>query len=418
VLKSVPAVTDQRHPQRAGHGGAAILGGVRESTTVVIIGAGPAGLTLACLLRSTGIPCIVLELRSRAYVEHRQRAGVLDHHTAQIFTDSGLADRILRNAPLNDFLEIRCDGVARHLDIAGLAGGRPNVLVPQQILVQRLIQALVEQSVDLRFEATDVALSGIGTDRPVVTHRDPDGADHEITCAYVAGCDGFHGPSRAAIPADALTTYSYDHGIGWFTVLADTPAPPYPLMAVSRHGFAAQFARGPHASRYYLQHRPDDDPLRWSDEAIWQQLRLRLGDQALPHGPITERDVVEMRSFVADPMSYGRLFLVGDAAHIITPMGAKGMNLALTDADALARAVISDVRDGDATELRDYSARCLRRTWDYQEFSRWMTEMLHDSGDDSVTGSFRRQLARARLERLFTSAPAAAAFADLMAGTS
>jgi p-hydroxybenzoate 3-monooxygenase len=390
---------------------------VRETTTVAIVGAGPAGLTLANLLKTLDIACVVVERCSRSYVEQRQRAGVLDHRGTRIFDEFGLADRVLGGVPVESLLEIRYDGVPRYLNLPELAGGRYGRLVPQQVLVRRLIAVLVDSDADLRFDALDVALHDIDGTRPTMTYRDAAGLVHEVACDYIAGCDGFHGVSRRSIPDHALTTYSYDHGIAWLTVLADAPPPRYPLMAVSPHGFAAQFARGPHASRYYLQYRPDEDPHQWADERIWQQLRLRLGDDTLPDGPIVERDLVEMRSYVVDPMSYGRLFLVGDAAHIITPMAAKGMNLALTDAEVLARALAAAVRDGDETGLQAYSASCLARTWDYQELSYWFSEMVHDAGDDSVAGPFRRQLAKARLDRLFNSASAAAAFADLMAGT-
>lgn len=390
---------------------------VRESTTVAVVGAGPAGLTLANLLRQADIACVVLELHGRSYVEQRQRAGVLEYHAARIFDEWGLADRVLADAPLDRTVEIRVDGEPRYLDVHALAGGKHGRILPQQFLVQRLIAAFLEDGGDLRFEAADVALRDLDGPRPTVTYRDAAGVTYEIECDYVAGCDGFHGVSRRSVPDGALTTYTYDHGIGWFTVLADVPAPRHPLFAVSRHGFAAQFPRGPRASRFYLQCRPEDDLDRWSDERVWEQLRLRLGDDALPDGPITEKLVIEMRSFVVDPMSYGRLFLVGDAAHIITPMGGKGMNLALADAEVLARSLLAAVRDGDDEPLRSYSATCLRRTWNYQEFSRWMTEMLHDAGDDGAAGPFRRELAKARLDRLFSSSTAAAGFAEMMAGT-
>ncbi|GIF44849.1 4-hydroxybenzoate 3-monooxygenase [Actinoplanes xinjiangensis] len=380
-------------------------------TTVVIIGAGPAGMSLANFLQRRGVSCVVLEMRDRAYVEGRQRAGVIDHRAGEIFAEFGLDGPVAAGGPVETLLEIRTDGVSRLLDVPALAGGRPSRLVPQQMLVQRLIGTFLDGGGDLRFGALDVTPHDLGGDRPRLTYLDADGGEHELSCDYVAGCDGFHGVSRRSIPEGELTTYSFDHGIGWYTVLADSPAPRYPLMAVSRHGFAAQFARGPRASRFYLQYRPGDDPRQWPDEDTWSELRLRLGDESLPAGAITGREVVEMRSFVAEPMSYGRMFLVGDAAHIITPMGAKGMNLAIADAYVLARAII----DGDG--LGEYSATCLRRTWDYQEFSRWYTEMVHDAGDDSAAGPFRRRLALARLDRLFRSPPAAAAFADLMAGT-
>jgi p-hydroxybenzoate 3-monooxygenase len=388
-----------------------------ETTTVAIIGAGPGGLTLANLLRSAGIACVVLERQSRSYVEQRQRAGVLEHHAAEIFETWGLADRVLAGVAVDNVLEIRTDGEPRFLNVAELAGGRHSRLMPQQFLVRRLIATFLEDGGDVRFDAAEVALHDITDARPTVTYRDDSGALHEIECDYIAGCDGFHGVSRRSVPDSVFTTYTYDHGVGWFTVMADTPPPRHPLLAVSRHGFAAQFPRGPHSSRYYLQCPAGDDLEKWSDERIWAQLRSRLGDDALPAGPITEKAVVEMRSFVVDPMSYGRLFLVGDAAHIITPMGGKGMNLALADAEVLARALSAAVRHGDDKQLRSYSATCLRRTWNFQEFSRWMTEMLHDAGDPATAGPFRRELARARLDRLFTSATAAAGFADMMAGT-
>ncbi|NUR92946.1 MAG: 4-hydroxybenzoate 3-monooxygenase, partial [Nonomuraea sp.] len=284
------------------------------------------------------------------------------------------------------------------------------------VLVGRLLAHLTESGGDLRFDAADVTVRDVAGEGPVVAYRDAEGVPHEISCAYVAGCDGHHGVSRASIPEGALTTYTYDPGIGWLTVLADAPPPRYPLMAITDHGYAAHYPRGPRASRFYLQCDPGDTAADWPDERVWAQLRLRLADKDLPGGPIAEKALVEMRSHVVEPMRFGRLFLVGDAAHIITPMGGKGMNLAIADADVLARALRSAVREGDEEPLAAYSATCLERVWNHQEFSRWMTEMTHDAGDGSQVGPFRRRLARARLDRLFTSAPAARAFGDLMAG--
>jgi p-hydroxybenzoate 3-monooxygenase len=386
-------------------------------TTVAIVGAGASGLTLAALLHGRGVDCVVLEARSRAYVEERQRAGVLDHFAGQEYIDAGLEERILGGVPADSLLEIRYDGVPRFLNVTELAGGRHGYLVPQQLLVRRLVALLVEEGVDLRFDAADVTVHGIDGPQPRVAYRDADGTLCELDCDYVAGCDGFHGVSRGSIPDEALTTYAFDHGVSLLTVLADAPPPQYALMAISPHGWAAHFSRGPRASRFYLEYRPDGQNLLDQDDWIWAQLRLRLGDDNLVSGPITERDVVEMRSFVVEPMSYGRLFLVGDAAHIIAPIGAKGMNLAVADAGALARALAS-AQGGDTSLLASYSAACLRRTWNYQEFSRWMTEMMLDAGDDRAVGPFRRQLAKARFDRLFESPPAAAAFGDLMAGIS
>ena len=281
--------------------------------------------------------------------------------------------------------------------------GRSGRSVPQQRVVQRLLSIYLENGGDIRFQALDVAIHDLEGDQPRVTYRDTQGTEHELTCSYVAGCDGHHGVSRRSIPEDALTTYTFDHGIGWYTLLADAPAPKYPLLGISSHGFAAQFSRGPKASRFYLQYWLEDDPREWTDEYAWDQLRLRLNDPDLGGVPFTGREVVEMRSHVVEPMSYRRLFLVGDAAHIITPMGAKGMNLAIADAAVLARAIIATERDGDKEALAAYSPTCLRRTWDYQEFSRWFTEMMHDSGDDSQGRPVPPSLARARVKRLTTS---------------
>jgi p-hydroxybenzoate 3-monooxygenase len=382
---------------------------VPETTDVVIIGAGPAGLTLANLLQRNGIACIVLEARDRSHVEDRQRAGVLDHYGGEIFAAAGLSDAVIAGAPREKFLELRYEGEPHFFDGPSRSGGRAGVIVPQQLLVRRLLATFVEAGGDLRFGVADIELQDLTNPRLAY-------AGGELTASYIAGCDGFHGVSRRSIPPSELTTYEFDHGIGWYTVLAESPPPWHALMGISSHGFAAQFARGPKASRFYLQYAPGGgDPRDWPDDYTWDQLRLRLGDPALRSGPITDKEIVEMRSFVAEPMSHENLFLAGDAAHIITPMGAKGMNLALFDADQLATALTKALHDSDDSALRAYSDVCLRRTWDYQEFSHWFTEMVHDAG--AQPDPFRRRLARARFNRLFTNPTAAAHFADMMAGT-
>ncbi|MFD7817139.1 4-hydroxybenzoate 3-monooxygenase [Streptomyces sp. NPDC059785] len=382
----------------------------------MVIGAGPAGLTVANLLRSCGIDCIVLERRSREYVARRQRAGIVESRAVRMFASWGLADLVLGGPPHDGILEFRVDGERHFVDDTDGSAGPGARLCPQQVLVQKLTAAHLAEGGDLRYEAADVSLHGLTGDRPTVRYRSADGVPHTLTCAFVAGCDGDHGITRTAVPDGVLTAHTLDHGIGWLTVLADAPPPAHPLLAVSPQGFAAHFPRGPHSSRYYLQCPPGDDPGAWPDDRVWDALRTRLADPALTAGPVTDRETFRLRSLVHDPMQYGRLFLVGDAAHIVSPMGGKGMNLALYDADLFARAVRDHVRDHDDTGLREYSRRCLRRVWNDQEFSHWLTRTVHDAGDATGSGPFLRHLARARLDRLFTSPTATRAFAELMTG--
>ena len=392
------------------------LGEAPESTTVVVIGAGPAGLTVGNLLRRIGVDCVVLERQTRDHVAQRQRAGIVETRAVRMFDAWGLADRVLGGVPSEGILEFRVDGESHLVSDSDGSEGLGARICPQQVLVQKLTDTFLADDGDLRFEAADISLHDLTGERPTVRYRTANGGLRTISCDFVAGCDGDHGISRTAVLDGVLTAHAFDHGIGWLTVLADAPPPTYPLLAVSEQGFAAHFPRGPHSSRYYLQCPPDDDPEAWSDERVWDALRTRLGDPVLGSGPITDREIFRLRSLVHDPMQYGRLFLVGDAAHIVSPMGGKGMNLALYDADVFARAVADFVRDGDESALRGYSQRCLRRVWNDQEFSHWLTRTVHDAGDDSRCGPFERHLARARLDRLFTSPVAARSFAELMTG--
>ena len=388
---------------------------MRERTTVVVIGGGPAGLTAANLLGRCGIDCVTLESRSREHVFHRQRAGVVEYRAVLMFERWGLAD-VLGSGFRSGRLAFRYEGGTHLVGDDEFGEAIAGSICPQQILVRNLIDTLEKEGGDLRFAADDVTLSAVDTDRPLVSYRDEDGERHEIACDFVAGCDGDRGVSRASIPDDALTTTTYDHGFRWLTVLADAQPPRVPLMAISPGGFAAQFSRGPGASRFYLECAPGDRLEDWPAERIWEQLRIRLGDDALPTGTITDMEFVAHRSVIRDPMSFGRLYLLGDAAHIVPPLGGKGMNLALHDAEVFASAVRDFVQHGDETGLARYSEVCLERVWTCQEFSRWLLETTHYAGDSSRTNAFQAGLAKARLHRLFTSQTAQHAFIELGAG--
>ncbi len=386
---------------------------VSETTPVAIIGGGVAGLTAAVLLHARGIPSIVLERQSREYVEKRQRAGVVETRAVRMFDRWGLSDRLFgKGHTYPGLLEMRVEGESRFLD-EDFDGGPMALICPQQVLVQRLIAAFLEDGGDLRFCAADVTPAGLGTDSPVVCYTSPAGERHEISCAYVAGCDGDHGISRSSV-AGALTAYSFDHGLSWLTVLATAPPPQHPLMAISRHGFAAQFGRGPRASRFYLECGPGETTADWPDSRIHEQLRARLGRPDLDTGTVTETEMFALRSVVHEPMHHGRLFLLGDAAHVISPLGGKGMNLAVYDAEVFARGVAAALHDGDPAPLRAYSQVCTSRVWNYQEYSRWLLEMTHDAGD--LSRPFQRRLALARLDRLTSSAAARRAYAELASG--
>jgi p-hydroxybenzoate 3-monooxygenase len=384
----------------------------RESTTVAIVGGGVSGLTTAMLLRRSGIDCVVLERQSRAYVEQRQRAGVVEYRGVRMFEQWGLG-RLLGSFPADNTLEIRVDGATRLLGQDAYSRKTVGQAVPQQVLVRNLIAAFAADGGDLRFEAADVTMRGLDGERPVVGYTGADGTAREIECQFVAGCDGDHGISNASVPAGTLTEYAFDYGISWVTILADAPPPLHALMAVGRNGYAAQYSRGPRASRFYLQCDPADRAQDWPAERIWEQLRLRLHRPDLPGGQITETEVFPLRSLVREPMSFGRLYLLGDAAHVISPMGAKGMNLALYDAEVFATAVRDFAAYGDDSGLRSYSSVCLARTWKYQEWSHWMSEMLHGMCHQD---GFRARLARARFERVASTPAGARYWAELMTG--
>ncbi|MEV6672155.1 4-hydroxybenzoate 3-monooxygenase [Streptomyces sp. NPDC051162] len=383
----------------------------------MIVGAGVAGLTLGNLLLRRGIDCVILEKRSREYVEQRQRAGVIDTRAARMFREWGLEDRVIGGGPVEPVLNFRIDGETRPLALApdDHDGGR---FCPQQVLVRNLIDVFISDGGDLRFDAEDVSLRNIADEAPPHVHyRDSTGSTKVISCEFVAGCDGDRGVSRTAIPSASLTRYSHEYGFAWLTVLAEVPARHQSMMALHPRGFAGQFARGPHASRFYLQCPLDSSVSQWTDEQIWDELETRFGEPMAARGPIAGTQLVPLRSVVHSPMSHGRLYLLGDAAHIVPPMSAKGMNLALHDAEIFANAVTHyQANNHDSTLLDGYSSTCLRHVWNYQAFATWWTELIHNAGDASYQGEFHHQVARADLARLFRSGSANRLLSEFIAG--
>ncbi|MFD9961402.1 4-hydroxybenzoate 3-monooxygenase [Amycolatopsis sp. NPDC058986] len=382
-----------------------------EKTAVVIVGGGVAGLALGNFLLRSGIECVIVEKHSRDYVERRQRAGALDGRGVRMFREWGLEEVMGGSsaAPLeSEGMPLRIEGELRHWT-AGWDDGEERdgagVFCPQQVLVRNLIEVFLRDGGDLRFEAGDISLEDLDGERPLVRYRDAAGAAKVISCDFVAGCDGYQGVSRASIPADVLTCYSHEFGYAWLAVLAEVPADPPAVMAVHSRGFAAQITRGPDASRLYLQCPLTDTLEDWPDERIWSELAARFGEPVAVTGRIADRQLVPLRCVVFSPMSHGRLFLLGDAAHLVSPMSAKGMSLALRDVEVFARAVVHQIEKDDPSLLGEYSETCLKHIWDVQTFAVGVTETIHNAGDASYEGEFRKQIARTELERMV--APAA-----------
>jgi p-hydroxybenzoate 3-monooxygenase len=375
-------------------------------TQVGIVGAGPAGLFLAHLLTREGIDCIVIEARSRAYVEERVRAGVLEQGTVDLMHNLGVGERLRRESMVDLALDIRFAGGLIHLDLPALSNGRHVTIYGQQEVVKDLIAARVAAGHPILFEAEAVGLDGITTDRPVVRYRH-DGEDATLECDIVAGCDGFHGVCRSAIPEDALTVYDRIFPFGWLGILSESP--PIREMTYVNHerGFALCSRRSPHVSRLYLQCTPDEDLDQWPDRRIWDELHTRIGDgdhSELTEGRIFQKGVTPVRSYVAAPMRYGRLYLAGDACHIVPPTGAKGLNLAAADVRVLARALTEFFRTGATERLERYTDTCLRRVWKGVRYSTYMTSLLHRF---PAHGPFERKVQLAELSYVAGSRAAA-----------
>ncbi|MFE1991993.1 4-hydroxybenzoate 3-monooxygenase [Streptomyces parvulus] len=386
-------------------------------TTVGIIGAGPAGLLLARLLHGAGIDSVVLESRDRAYVERRQRAGILEQGTVDVLRAAGAGERMDREGLRHDGIELRFARRRHRVDFPALTGGRSVMVYAQTEVCKDLIALQLADGGPLLFETEALAVEGAGGDRPRVRfrHGGAGGSEDVLECDYVAGCDGFRGMARRAVPDGR--TFERTYPFGWLGILADA-APSHDELVYARHdrGFALLSMRSPSVSRLYLQVPADTDAGDWSDEEIWDELERRFetdDDWTLRRGPITQKSVTPMRSHVHEPMRHGRLFLAGDAAHIVPPTGAKGLNLAVGDVVTLARALVHRVATGSEELLDAYSATCLRRVWQAERFSYDLTTLLHRAPDATP---FDDRLQVARLDRIASSRAAGTDLAEAYTG--
>ncbi|WP_322725086.1 4-hydroxybenzoate 3-monooxygenase [Streptomyces spongiae] len=385
---------------------------------VVIVGAGPAGLTVANLLRAASVDCVVLETESREFIEQRPRAGFLEEWAVRALERHGLADRIVQGAPTHTEFEFRFEGERQRFPYTEITGHH-HYVYPQPLLVTDLVREYADvRGGDIRFGVRDVELHDIDSDQPSVSYSAPESGERRLLrCEFVAGCDGARGVTRTAMPDASTTVARHDHGVGWLALLAEAPpSSDCVILGVHPRGFAGHMARSPEVTRYYLQCPPGDVPENWPDDRVWSELHTRLAVEGAPplaEGRLVEKRVLDMHDYVTEPMTYGRLYLAGDAAHLVAPIAAKGMNLALHDALLLADALAAYCAKGDDSGLRRYSAAALRRVWQYQEFSQWLSELYHgpSSGDP-----FRAGAASARMRRILGSPAAATTFAELFLG--
>jgi p-hydroxybenzoate 3-monooxygenase len=385
-------------------------------TQVAIIGAGPAGLFLAHLLVQAGVDAVVVERRDRAYVEGRVRAGVLEQVTVDLMNRLGMGSRMRREGLVHSGTNLASDGEVFRIDMAELTGGSTVMVYGQQEVMRDLFDAAEARRLPIVFDAEDVALHDVDGDFPFVTWRE-NGVEKRLDCDFITGCDGYHGVSRAAIPADVLKTFERVYPFGWLGILADVPPCDHELI-YSNHerGFALASMRSPTRSRYYIQCGLDEKIEDWSDTRFWDELCLRLGPEAasrVTRGPSFEKSIAPLRSFVTEPMRHGRLFLAGDAAHIVPPTGAKGMNLAVSDVVMLSEALVERFKDGSNAGIDGYSARALARVWKAERFSWWFTSLTHRFPDRD---GFDRKMQVAELAYIKSSRAAQITLAENYVG--
>ena len=385
-------------------------------TQVGIVGGGPAGLLLSHLLHLNGIESVVLEARSREELETTVRAGVLEHGTAELLNETGVGERMRKEGAVHHGVNLQFGGRRRRIDFADLTGGLSITVYGQQEVVKDLIRARLEAGGTIHFDAEGASLHDLDTETPKVRFE-KDGQSEELTCDYVAGCDGFFGVCRQVIPEGARMEYTRKYPFGWFGILVEGPPSTEELIyCLHDRGFALVSTRSPEVQRLYFQCDPNDRVENWPDDRIWEEMRARLAtedDWTLTEGNIFQKNIVQMRSFVCEPMQHGRLFLAGDAAHIVPPTGAKGMNLAVADVRVLADALTEVYASGDNALLDVYSETCLRRVWKAQRFSWWMTSMLHRFDRDDP---FQLKLQEADLEYVTGSRAASTSLAENYVG--
>jgi len=383
---------------------------------VAIIGAGPSGLLLGQLLHRAGIDAVILERKSGEYVLSRIRAGVLEQGAVDLLDEAGVGTRLHAEGLVHGGIELCFDGERHRIDLAGLSGGKHVTVYGQTEVTRDLMDARAAAGAKTIYEAEDVSIHGFDTASPVVRYR-KDGATHEIACDFIAGCDGFHGVCRESLPAGAVKQYERVYPFGWLGILADVPPVSHELIYVNHpRGFALCSMRSRTRSRYYVQVPLDEKVEDWSDDRFWDELKRRLDTQAaatIVTGPSIEKSIAPLRSFVAEPMRFGRLLLAGDAAHIVPPTGAKGLNLAASDVRYLSRALIDHYRGGSMKEIDAYSGKCLRRVWKAVRFSWWMTSMMHRFPD---TGEFGQKIQETELDYLVGSRAASTSLAENYVG--